>query len=487
MTEQFVNNTSDATANDSILNMDATTIARKIKERQMTSLDAVTAYIKHIKKVNGRLNAVVEERFATAIEEAKNKDLSIEDTAEIGELYGVPISVKEAYHVAGMKTTGGLLHRNGATAYEDADAVTKLKNSGAVILGKTNTPELCFCQETENKLYGRTNNPWDLTRTVGGSSGGEGALLAAGGAAIGIGSDIGGSIRFPSHFNGVIGFKPGMFQVSAKGHFANIDIPLQQRMLGFGPMGKSVRDMEMVYTIIAQQTPSPKSLDNFQIDIPEATSDFPLSEKSTEALNDITQFLTNHFPTKRDEPPFFEKSALLWQEIMSVDGGESVKNVALPGTNSSVLREYAKEKLAKNASIHAYLSWALIGTKMFKPSAKRISEIESIIEQGDRELNDYLTNRILIFPIYHTGALKHGKVYKEVFSIRKTFLKYMPYVAYANVWGLPSLIIPIGTDENDMPISVQLMSKNGNEDALFQLGKKLESEFRGYIRCQKLD
>ncbi len=113
--------------------------------------------------------------------------------------------------------------------------------------------------------------------------------------------------------------------------------------------------------------------------------------------------------------------------------------------------------------------------------------IRNILGEGDRRLDGYLNNRLLIFPVYHTAAPKHGKVYKEIFSIRKTFLKYMPYIAYANVWGLPALTIPVGTDENDMPISIQIMSKNGNESAIIQLGKILEARFRGYIRSTLFD
>ena len=127
--------------------------------------------------------------------------------------------MKESFHVEGMRTTGGLLNRKESIQDADAEVVRKLRNEGAIILGKTNTPALCFCQETDNKLYGRTNNPWDLTRTAGGSSGGEGVLIAIGGAAVGLGSDIGGSIRLPSHFNGVVGFKSGNSQVSSVGVF----------------------------------------------------------------------------------------------------------------------------------------------------------------------------------------------------------------------------------------------------------------------------
>src|SRR5699024_11086350 len=125
-----------------------------------------------------------------------------------------PISIKESFNVSGMKTTGGIIHRQDIIKSRDAITVQKLKDAGAIVLCKTNTPALCFCQETDNKLYGRTNNPWNIKHTAGGSSGGEAALLSVGGAAVGLGSDIGGSIRFPSHFNGVVGFKSGKNEVS---------------------------------------------------------------------------------------------------------------------------------------------------------------------------------------------------------------------------------------------------------------------------------
>lgn len=470
-----------------ILDIDATEIVEAIKNRQLTSLDVVKTFIRHIKKVNPRINAVVENGFQSAVEEAREKDRKLDEGTATGALFGVPISVKEAYDVAGMKTTGGLLKRKDVVANDDAEIVARLKKQGAIILGKTNTPELCFCQETENKLYGRTNNPWDVTRTAGGSSGGEGAVLAAGGAAVGIGSDIGGSIRFPSHFNGVVGFKPGKFQVSAAGHFARIDIPLQQRMLGLGPMGKSVRDMRLVYAIVADQEPAVKSHHDFKVDILPEDQPYPLSGTMGNILNEIARQLDSSYRTGREIPPYFTKSALLWQEMMSVDGGERVKDVALSDTDSGVYGAYVKEKTLKNAPIHAYLSWALIGARLFKPSAKRKAEIESMIEQGDKLLDGYLENRVLILPVYHTGAPEHGDLYKDIFSIRKTFMKYMPYSAYSNVWGLPSLTVPITDDEKGMPISVQLISRNGNEDALFQLGEILEQTFGGYSRCQQLD
>ena len=198
-----------------LLDMDASELARMIANREITSREATESFIDHIKKVNPSLNFLVEDRFVNALEEADEADRQIAENKARGKLFGVPISMKESFHVNEMKTTGGLLNRKDAIQKSDAEIVVKLKGEGAIILGKTNTPELCFCQETDNKLYGRTNNARDSSRTAGGSSGGEAVMISVGGAAAGIGSDIGGSIRFPSHFNGVIGFKSGNSQVSS--------------------------------------------------------------------------------------------------------------------------------------------------------------------------------------------------------------------------------------------------------------------------------
>lgn len=471
-----------------LLNLDATAIANMIRTQQVSVEKVVTTYVNHIQDINKSLNAIIEERFDEALTEAKVMDEHLQVHVHDKPLYGVPISVKESFNVKGMTTTGGLTHRQDLISKNDAYVVDKLKEAGAIILGKTNTPALCFCQETHNKLYGRTNNPWDLNRTPGGSSGGEGALLGAGGAAVGIGSDIGGSIRVPSHFNGIIGFKPGKFQVSNNGHFPPISHPLQQRMECMGPMGKSVRDMRLLYNIIAQNKPSHQTLDNTSINILSSNNNpYPLSEATKDVLHSIEAFLSKHFSTEQIIPPYFEESAQLWQEIMSINGSKDIEKLAFNNDRSRLIYTFIKEKVTEQTDVHPYLSWALIGSKLFKPSNKRVKDIENFITQGDHDLNEYLKNRLLLFPVYHTSAQPHGQVYKEIFSIRKTFKKYMPYIAYANVWGLPSLIVPVGLDHDNLPLGIQIMSINGNEDKIFQIGELLEEEFRGYVRCKNLD
>ncbi|MFD1413481.1 amidase [Oceanobacillus jeddahense] len=470
-----------------ILKMDATNIASAIKRKQLTSVEAVTAFIEQIKAVNSSINAVVEDRFSEALQEAKEADALLQKNVSLGKLHGVPISIKECLHVKGMKTTGGLEHRQDLIYKEDAEVVHQLKQEGAIILGKTNTPALCFCQETDNKLYGRTNNPWNVTKTAGGSSGGEGALLAAGGAAVGIGSDIGGSIRFPSHFNGIIGFKPGKDTVSTKGHFPSVQHELQQRMLSIGPMGKSIEDMQLVYEILSKPAFSSQLLNEFKIEILPMNLGYPLSTKTKQLLGQLENFLERIYGVQQIMPPYFRESALIWQEIMSINGSKLVEDEAFNNDRSGLIRSFLKEKLRQRTNVHPYLSWAIIGAKMFKPSQKRVREIVDILQQGDELLKTYLDKRLLILPVYYQSALDHGQVFKEIFSIRKTYLQYMPYAAYANVWGLPALTVPVGEDDKNMPIGVQIISGVGNEDAIFRLGKLLTKRFRGYKMVEMTD
>lgn len=468
---------------DFILEADALKIREMVMNREVSVSTITSGFIERMKNKNPTVNFLAEDRFDEAMEQAAQADAVLSNGGAVGALFGVPMSMKESFDVAGMQTTGGLLSRKGYVQENDADVVRKLKAEGAIIIGKTNTPELCFCQETDNKLYGRTNNPWNLERTAGGSSGGEGAAIAIGAAAVGLGSDIGGSIRFPSHFNGVIGFKSGKGQVSQVGSFPFVEDPWQQRMLGIGPIAKSVRDAKLIYSLIAEHRIEKLDLSSFTINV-FRTTDFPLSNESVKILNNVYLSLKDAFMTVREPLPYLEESALFWQEIMSIDGGEATRKVAFENGKGSPLSAYMKDRANGKAEIHRYLSWALIGASLFKPSPKRVDQLSYLLDAGDQFLEGYLENRLVVMPVYHTVAPPHGIVYKEIFSIKKTFLKYMPFAAYANTWGLPSLTVPIGKDADGMPIGLQIIGKNGNEDAIFSLGSFLEKEFGGYARVQ---
>lgn len=465
-----------------VLDMDALELAQWIREKKISSRNAVEIYIAHLNKINPSLNCLVEDRFKEALMEADRADHQLGTGQAAGVLFGVPISMKEAFDVAGMKTTGGLRKRKDMVMHKDAEVVQRLRAEGAIILGKSNTPELCFCQETDNKLYGRTNNPHDLQRTAGGSSGGEGSLIAAGGAAAGLGSDIGGSIRFPSHFNGVVGFKSGKGQVSQIGSYPEVKNDLQDRMLGIGPITKSVKDARAIYTIIAKKPAPVKDLTGFTVNVIPASL-YPLADTTRNLLDAVSQKIALTFEREREIPPYFDDSASIWQEIMSIEGSSDARTEAYGGKSLNLYNSYFKERLTGKSEVHRYLSWALIGASLFKPSGKRLVKIREFLHHGDHILDNYLKERILVMPVYHKTAPKHGVVYREIFSIRKTFRQYLPYVAYANTWGLPSLTVPLGVDEEGLPIGIQLISRNGNEEALFKFGEWLEQNFESYKRA----
>lgn len=470
-----------------ILDWDAITLAEKIRNREVTVTQATETYIRQIKTVNPKLNALVENRFAEALVEARQCDELLEQGKAEGRLFGVPISMKESMDVAGMRSTGGLLHRKNFVADEDAVTVAKLRQEGAIILGKTNTPALCFCQETDNKLFGRTNNPWDLNRTCGGSTGGEGALIAVGGAAVGFGADIGGSIRFPSHFNGIVGFKSGNGQVSAQGHFPPINQPLHVRMLGLGAMAKSVADAELINDIVADNPPPEVDPGEFTLTVYARESRIPLGEETEACLHRIARHFSRDYRVDHTPPPFLHRVSLMWQLIMSHDeNGEFVAG-AFGNHPFHPVWDYLKEVVTGSSEYHRYLSWAFLGANLFKPSAKQLVQLKQDLVKADEAARSYFAKRVLVLPVYRTTALPHGRLYREIFSIKKTFLRYMPYIALANVMGLPSLTVPVGEDSRGLPIGVQLISAVGNERALFHFGRELEKEFRGYIRCTKYD
>jgi fatty acid amide hydrolase 2 len=469
----------------SILDLDARTLAEKIRQREVSVVEAVEAYCRHLAHANPHLNILAEDRFAQARAEAEACDRMLQQGNAEGKLFGVPITVKESLDVAGMKTTGGLLHRREHVAKKDAVVVEKLKREGAIILGKSNTPTLCFCQETDNKLFGRSNNPWDVSRTTGGSSGGEGALIAIGGSAVGIGSDIGGSIRFPAHFNGVIGFKSGRRQVSQVGHFPFVEHEWQERMLGIGALAKSVADAELIHAIIADEWLDGERSTACTVTIPPIRPQYPVGRETAELLEQVRDALSAEYVIREDEPPLFDKHAQIWQLIMSVDGGESIARLALDGR--SPFREYVKEILFGRSDVHRYLSWALIGARMFRPSGRQLKELQQALHRMDEEGAAYFHQNVLVLPVYHSPAPPHGTLYRELFSIRKTFLTYIPYVAVANAMGLPALVIPVGESRNGLPIAVQLIAAVGNEHLLFHVGKMIEKRFRGYKRCRAFD
>lgn len=457
-----------------IYEMDASTLAEKIRKREITSVEATEAFIERIEKVNPAINALVENRFQEAREEAAACDKLLESGKKPeGKLFGVPISVKECFDVKGMHTTAGIPSWKEKTITEDAKVIRLLKKEGAIILGKTNTPVLSYCQETDNLLYGRTNNPWNLDRTCGGSSGGEGALIAAGGAAVGLGTDFGGSIRFPSHFNGTVGFKPGALAVSEEGMEPILPHPAQKRMVGIGPIAKSVQDAKLVYEIVSEQKLDQVDLKDFEIVIPRNINDLQMEDYTLEALKEVENNLSS-FKIADNELPYLKEANDWWLKIMCWDGGKDLVNQVSDGSF---------KKLFSSKEIHKYFKRAMmtaVTVRSLMMSDKKWEQLQKDVEAAKEEVDKYLEKRILVLPVYHSAAPEHGKVFQEMFSATMSYKKYMPPVSFVNCFGLPSLIIPIKENKDGLPVGIQFITTQKQEAALFELGSQLEKNVRGY-------
>ena len=246
----------------------ASEIAAAIKNKTVSASDMLEQYIERVNRYDGDINAVVVHDFERARASARLADQALARGEDLGPLHGVPMTIKEAYDVEGLPTTWGIPDFRENIAVSDADTVARLKSAGAVFFGKTNVPLNLADFQSFNEVYGTTNNPWDLTRTPGGSSGGSSAALAAGLTGLEAGSDIGGSIRNPAHFCGIYGHKPTWGVVSDAGH--TLPGGLQPADIAVvGPMARSAEDLALSMDIVAGPHPSMRK--GWQINLPRPT------------------------------------------------------------------------------------------------------------------------------------------------------------------------------------------------------------------------
>ncbi|MEZ5392502.1 MAG: amidase [Bryobacterales bacterium] len=228
-----------------ITSLSATELARRIRSRALSSREVVQAHLDRISEWNPRLNAIVDLDAEGALEQAARADEAQANGRPLGRLHGVPLTIKASIDVRGLRSECGSRFRQGYVAERDATLVARLRSAGAVFLGTTNTPDMLMAYETDNYLYGRSNNPWDLTRTPGGSSGGEAASIAAGCSPAGFGSDGGGSVRVPAHFCGICGLKPTPGVIPRTGHWPSCVGP--SAYLGLiGPMARAAEDLQLL-------------------------------------------------------------------------------------------------------------------------------------------------------------------------------------------------------------------------------------------------
>lgn len=276
----------------------ATRLAELIRTKKISATEVVTAHIKRIEAVNPKLNAVVFPTFERALAEAKFADEATAKGNSFGPLHGVPCTMKDSHEVAGVVSTGGTLGRKGHIPSRDATYVARVRAAGAIVLGKTNTPELTLSGQTTNLIYGKTHNPYKLGFQPGGSTGGGASIIAAGGSPFDIGTDFGGSIRGPSHFCGIAGIKPTTGRVPRTGHIVDYGGFFDSFQV-IGPMARWVEDLALIMPLIsgpdyidAAIAPAPW-LDPKAVDLKKIKVVFYLNNGSEKPLTSETEAAVN--------------------------------------------------------------------------------------------------------------------------------------------------------------------------------------------------
>ncbi len=451
-------------------------LAELIRSRQITSYELVKLYIDKVKTVNPALNAVVKDRFEEAMAEAKRADAltqtSIPDALPL--LHGVPCTIKEAFAVTGMPQTSGLVGRKNIRADKDAIAVRRLRKAGAIVLGVTNISELCMWMESSNRVYGRTNNPYNPKHIVGGSSGGEGAIIGADASPFGLCSDVGGSIRMPGFFNGLFGHKPSSGIVSNEGQY-----PCTQHKaknyLTTGILCRHSSDLMPLMKIIA--TPDKQEWNNAnQVDLSKLTViNIPDNGVNTVSW-DIreSQIRCAKFFEKQGAKvitrkyPLLKKSLAIWSTYMNLAGETSFSELMGQGKRINVFWQLFLWAL--RLSPHTLPAIALAGLEMFPFSKKYLKLGEELRKQLEEDMGD---QGIILYPSYPKVAPRH---YWPILS------KFpWVYTAIFNVLEFPVTQVPLGLNKKGLPLGIQIASKWGNDHITMGVARRLEDEFGGWV------
>jgi Asp-tRNA(Asn)/Glu-tRNA(Gln) amidotransferase A subunit family amidase len=455
--------------------LSAREITAQIRRKEVSPVEVARAHLDRIERLNPKLNAFVDCKPEVVLSQAREAEKAVLGGAELGPLHGVPVSIKSSIDVAGHRCEAGSRLRAGYIAAEDAPLVARLRSAGAVILGVTNTPELLMAWETDNLLYGRTNNPWDLTRTSGGSSGGEAAAIAAGLSAGGVGSDGGGSIRVPAHFCGICGLKPTPGRIPSTGHFPKAGGPFA--LIGVvGPMARTVEDLQMLFEAMASfddcdpcaapvevRDVRESVVRNVTVGFFEDDGRTPVTRETRLAVSRAASLLSScGFRVEPFRPEGLEEARLLWWEFFGVAGG-MILGPMLRGHEfelSPILREFQ----AWTNAVPAHTGESLLAAWLGRDAVR-----EKILLQ----MRKY---PVLICPTAAIPAFRHGEREWQVEGKTVKYLDAWSYCEWFNLLGFPAAVVPMGYSEEGLPIGVQIVGRPWQEEVVLAVAAKLEKE-----------
>lgn len=450
--------------------LSAAETAVAIRRKQVSPREAAGEYLRRIGRLNPRLNALVYVDRAGALRAADAAGRG----ATLGPLHGVPLTIKSSIDVAGWPCESGTRLRAGRMADSDAPLVARLRKAGAILLGSTNTPELLMAYETSNLLYGQTNNPWDLDRTPGGSSGGEAAAIAAGLSAGGVGSDGGGSIRIPAHYSGICGLKPTPGRIPAAGHFPPSLGPFS--MIGVvGPMARTVEDLEILFGAMAgPDGENPSSVPVRRVSEAEARATrvgwfdqggrTPVTEATRTFVRQAVENLRRDgfrvAPFHPLAPDGLERARRLWWNIFG-RAGSLVLGPFVRGREAD-LSPILKEFLAFTAEEPPLTAQELIDTWI---------ERDELRARLLDEMNQF---PVFLCPVCAVPAFRHGEREWQVEGQKVKYLDAMSYTQWFNILGNPAAVVPAGHSPEGLPIGVQVVGRPNEDELVLAVARAIE-------------
>lgn len=474
------------------LSASAFELAAAIREGALSSRAIVEAHIERAKTINPTINAIVVPRYEQALREADEADAAravCDDLDELPPLHGVPCTIKESFAFTGLPNTSGLVSRRGAVAEVDATTVARLRAAGAICIGLTNVSELCMWMESSNHVYGRSNNPYDPRCIVGGSSGGEGAIVGAGASPFGLGADIGGSIRMPAFFCGAFGHKPTGGVVPATGQY-----PIAENAaLGYlstGPIARRASDLLPLLRILAGpdgEDPStrrvaledrpPEDLRGLDVVVVENDGKGPVDHELVEALERAASALADRGARiERARIPEFGRAFELWSALMAEAAQVSFReHMGLP-ERGALGRELVRWTVGRSPhTLPALVLAAMEDARPFVPSAAGRQRMLREVEALRRRVVQLIGPRgVMLYPPHPRPAPRHGSPLLRPFDFA--------YTAVFNILELPVTQVPMGLSRQGLPLGVQVVGVHDNDALTIAVGEALEDAIGGWVR-----
>ena len=459
----------------------AVVMAEQIRDRKISPVELVDAHLAQIKKLNLKLNAFVEVDAQRVQQTAHDAEIAVMQGKKLGPLHGVPISIKSSIEVSGLPCESGTRLRAGFVAAQDAPLVARLRAAGAIVLGVTNTPELLMAWETDNLLYGRTNSPWHLERTPGGSSGGEAAAIAAGMSAGGVGSDGGGSIRVPAHFSGICGLKPTPGRIPATGHYPVSAGPCAS--IGVvGPMARTVVDLKILFEVmqgpdvgdtcaapVPLRWPGDDEVKKLRIGYFEDDGRTPVTVETRAAVRVAAEALRGAgFQVDRFQPKGLEAARQLWRKYFVVAGGMCLRPMFK--NREADISPILKQFLDWSASEPAHTGETLLDAWIQR---------DVLRAQFFAQMQQY---PILLCPAAAIPAFRHGERSWVIEGKTVEYLDAWSYTEFFNLLGNPGVVVPVSRSPEGQPIGVQIVGRPWQEEQVLAVAEVLEKECGAWRR-----